>query len=140
MELSTSVTFAGNLTADPELRYTRSGQAVVNFTVAATTRVFDRDADCWKDADTTFLRATAWRGIAQNIAESVHKGDRVVVIGRLTQNSYETKEGEKRTSYDLAVDEFGVSLRYATAALAKNRQGSAPSGNGRDGDEHNAAN
>jgi len=134
MDVTTSCTIVGNITADPDLRFTTSGQAVANFTVASTARVYDREAGVWKDAEnTTFLRCAAWRSVAQNVAETLHKGDRVLVAGRLIQNSYETKEGDKRTSYDLEVDEIGASLRYATAELTRvKRNGGANS----DDDQH----
>jgi single-strand DNA-binding protein len=113
------VTIVGNLTNDPELRFTPSGAAVANFTVASTPRTFDRQLNEWKDGETLFMRCSAWRDAAESVAESLQRGTRVVVVGRLKQRSYETKEGEKRTVVELDVDEVGPSLRYATAKVAK---------------------
>jgi single-strand DNA-binding protein len=119
----TAITVVGNLTADPELRFTRSGgTAVANFTVASTPRTLDRQSGEWKDGDALFLRCTAWRGVAENTAESLSKGDRVIVTGSLRQRSYE-KDGEKRTVFELDVDEIGPSLRYASAKLTKAQPG-----------------
>ncbi|HET6710953.1 single-stranded DNA-binding protein [Amycolatopsis sp.] len=115
----TTVTVVGNLTADPELRFTPAGSAVANFTVASTPRVFDRESGAWRDSDPLFLRCSLWREYAENAAESLVRGTRVVVHGRLRQRSYETKEGEKRTVVELEVDEIGPSLRYATAKVTK---------------------
>ncbi|WP_109523350.1 MULTISPECIES: single-stranded DNA-binding protein [Nocardia] len=115
----TVITVIGNLTSDPELRFTPAGAAVANFTVASTPRVFDRNANEWKDGDSLFLRCTIWREAAENIAESLTRGARVIVSGRLKQRSYETREGEKRTVVELEVDEVGPSLRYATAKVNK---------------------
>ncbi|HEX3786265.1 MAG TPA: single-stranded DNA-binding protein [Pseudonocardiaceae bacterium] len=115
----TLITVVGNLTADPELRFTPSGAAVANFTVAATPRTFDRQSGEWKDGDALFMRCNIWRQSAENVAESLTRGMRVVVQGRLRQRSYETKEGEKRTVVELEVDEVGPSLRYATAKVNK---------------------
>ncbi len=115
----TSITIIGNLTADPELRYTQSGAAVTNFTVASTPRVLDRASGQWKDGDALFMRCNIWRQPAENVAESLNRGDRVVVVGRLKQRSFETREGEKRTVVELDVDEIGPSLRYATAKVNK---------------------
>jgi single-strand DNA-binding protein len=109
----------GNLTDDPELRFTSSGVAVANFTVASTPRMFDKQTNEWKDGDALFLRCSIWRQAAENVAESLQKGARVVVQGRLKQRSYETREGEKRTVYELDVEEVGPSLRYATAKVTK---------------------
>ncbi|MDJ0403965.1 single-stranded DNA-binding protein [Rhodococcus erythropolis] len=121
----TIITVIGNLTADPELRFTPAGAAVANFTVASTPRTFDRTTNEWKDEDALFMRCNAWREMAENIAESLHRGARVLVTGRLKQRSYETREGEKRTVVELEVDEIGPSLRYATAVVNKaNRAGS----------------
>jgi len=119
MSGETQVTVVGNLTADPELRYTQGGLAVANFTIASTPRVFDRAANDWKDGDTLFLRATCWREFAEHVSGSLLKGTRVVAQGRLVQRSYETKEGEKRTVVELQVDEIGPSLRYATAQVTR---------------------
>lgn len=119
----TFITVVGNLTADPELRFTPSSAAVANFTVASTPRTFDKATNEWKDDDALFLRCSAWREMAENIAQSLTKGTRVIVRGRLTQRSYETKEGEKRTVTELQVEEIGPSLRYASAAVARNPKG-----------------
>jgi single-strand DNA-binding protein len=113
MSGETTITVIGNLVADPELRFTPSGSAVANFTVASTPRTFDRQSNEWKDGETLFLRASVWREAAENVAESLTKGTRVIVSGRLKSRSYETKEGEKRTVMELEVDEIGPSLRYA---------------------------
>ncbi|MGF3056181.1 single-stranded DNA-binding protein [Microbacterium sp. YY-01] len=115
----TQIVVVGNLTADPELRYTQSGLPVANFTVASTPRSFDRASGEWKDGDALFLRCSLWREAAENVAGSLTKGMRVIVQGRLTQRSYETREGEKRTSIELQVDEIGPSLRYATATVTR---------------------
>lgn len=115
----TSITIIGNLTADPELRFTPSGAAVAKFTVASTPRFFDKGANEWKDGDTLFLSCSAWRTMAENVAESLTKGARVLVSGRLKQRSYETKEGEKRTVYEVEVDDCGPSLQRATAKVTK---------------------
>lgn len=121
----TQITVVGNLTADPELRYTQGGLAVANFTIASTPRIFDRAANDWKDGDTLFLRSTCWREFAEHVAGSLTKGSRVVAQGRLVQRSYETKEGEKRTVVELQVDEIGPSLRYATAQVTRTHSGSS---------------
>ncbi len=113
----TIITVVGNLTGDPELRFTASGAAVANFTVASTPRALDRATNEWKDGEALFLRCSLWRQPAENIAESLTRGTRVIVTGRLKQRSYETKEGEKRTVVELDVDEIGPSLRYATAKI-----------------------
>jgi single-strand DNA-binding protein len=115
----TVITVVGNLTSDPELRYTQNGLAVANFTIASTPRSFDRASNDWKDGDALFLRASVWREFAEHVAGSLTKGSRVVATGRLKQRSYETKEGEKRTSIELEVDEIGPSLRYATAQVTR---------------------
>src|SRR6201997_1604911 len=115
----TIITVIGNLTADPELRFTPSGAAVANFTVASTPRMFDRQTNEWKDGEALFLRCAIWRGAAENVAESLTRGSRVIVQGRLRQRSFETREGEKRTVIELEVDEIGPSLRYATAKVNK---------------------
>ena len=125
----TSITVIGNLTSDPELRYTGSGAAVANFTVASTPRTFDRQANEWKDGETLFLRCSIWRDTAENVAESLTKGMRVIVNGRLRSRSYETKEGERRTVTELEVDEVGPSLRSATVRVAgSSRARPAPGG------------
>jgi len=126
----TVITVVGNLTDDPELRFTPSGAAVANFTVASTPRTFDRQTQEWKDGDALFLRCSIWRQAAENVAESLQRGMRVVVQGRLRQRSYETKEGEKRTVIELEVDEIGPSLRYATAKVTKTSRGSGQGGFG----------
>ena len=115
----TIITVIGNLTADPELRFTPSGAAVANFTVASTPRIFDRQTNEWKDGEALFLRCNIWREAAENVAESLTRGSRVIVTGRLKQRSFETREGEKRTVVELEVDEIGPSLRYATAKVNK---------------------
>jgi single-strand DNA-binding protein len=124
----TTITVIGNLTNDPELRFTPSGSAVANFTIASTPRTFDRQSNEWKDGETLFLRAGAWREMAENVAESLTKGMRVIVSGRLKSRNYETKEGEKRTVMELEVDEIGPSLRYAVAKVAKANRGQGGGG------------
>lgn len=119
----TVLTVVGNLTADPELRFTPSGAAVANFTVASTPRSFDKQSGEWRDGEALFMRCTAWRDLGENVAESLRRGMRVVAQGRLQARSYETKEGEKRTAWELQVDEVGPSLRYATAQVAKAQRG-----------------
>ena len=119
----TVITIIGNLTADPELRFTPSGAAVANFTVASTPRTFDRASGEWKDGEALFLRCNIWRQPAENVAESLTRGSRVIVSGRLKQRSFETKEGEKRTVVELDVDEIGPSLRNATAKVNKTQRG-----------------
>ncbi len=119
MSGDTTLTIIGNLTADPELRFTPAGVAVANFTVASTPRKFNAQTNQWEDGDALFLRCSLWRQPAENIAESLTKGARVLVTGRLHQRSFETKEGEKRTVVELDVDEVGPSLKYATAKVAK---------------------
>lgn len=118
-----TVTMVGNLTADPELRFTPSGAAVASFTVAATPRVLDKATNEWKDGEALFMRCSVWRQAAENVAESLQKGARVIVTGRLKQRSYETREGEKRTVVEMEVDEVGPSLRYATAKVNKVSRG-----------------
>jgi single-strand DNA-binding protein len=115
----TVITVVGNLTDDPELRFTPSGAAVANFTVASTSRTLDRQTNEWKDGDALFMRCSVWRQAAENVAESLTRGMRVIVSGRLRQRSYETKEGEKRTVVELDVEEIGPSLKYATAKVTK---------------------
>jgi single-strand DNA-binding protein len=126
----TVITVVGNLTADPELRFTPSGAAVANFTVASTPRTFDRQSGEWKDGEALFLRCNIWRQAAENVAESLTRGARVVVQGRLKQRSFETKEGEKRTVVELEVEEIGPSLRYATAKVNKVSRGTGGGGGG----------
>lgn len=115
----TTLTVIGHLTADAELRFTPSGAAVANFTVASTPRRFDKQTGEWKDEDSLFLRCNIWRQAAENVAETLLRGARVIVVGRLKQRSFETREGEKRTVVELEVDEVGPSLRYATATVSK---------------------
>ncbi len=130
----TTITVVGNLTNDPELRFTPSGSAVANFTIASTPRTFDRQSNEWKDGETLFLRASVWREAAENVAESLTKGMRVIVSGRLKSRSYETKEGEKRTVIELEVDEIGPSLRYANAKVNRTqRSGGGGAGSGAQG-------
>jgi len=140
----TVITIIGNLTADPELRFTPSGAAVANFTVASTPRQFDRTSNEWKDGETLFMRCSVWRDAAENVAESLQRGARVLVSGRLKSRSYETKEGEKRTVIEMDVDEVGPSLKYATAKVNKTQRGTggggfngggngAPAGGGQNG-------
>jgi single-strand DNA-binding protein len=117
------VTIVGNLTADPELRFTPSGAAVANFRVASTPRVLDKATNEWKDGEPFFITCNVWRQYAENVAESLTKGSRVIVTGRLKQRSYETREGEKRTVLELEVDEVGPSLRYATAKVNRISRG-----------------
>ncbi len=120
----TPITVIGNLTADPELRFTPSGAAVANFTVASTPRTFDRQTNEWKDAETLFMRCSLWREAAENVAESLTRGTRVVVTGRLVSRSWEDKEtGQKRSVMEMQVDEVGPSLRYATAKVTKTQRG-----------------
>lgn len=125
----TIITVVGNLTADPELRYTQNGLPVANFTIASTPRSFDRAANEWKDGEALFLRASVWREFAEHVASSLSKGSRVIAQGRLKQRSYETKEGEKRTSIELEIEEIGPSLRYATAQLTRTSNGASQAGN-----------
>jgi single-strand DNA-binding protein len=115
----TQITLIGNLTNDPELRFTPSGAAVAKFTVASTPRYMDRQTNEWKDGDTLFLQCQIWRQAAENVAETLTRGMRVIVSGKLKQRSYETKEGEKRTVFEVEVDEVGPSLRNATAKVTK---------------------
>jgi single-strand DNA-binding protein len=126
----TVITIIGNLTADPELRFTPSGAAVANFTVASTPRQFDRQSNEWKDGETLFMRCSVWRDAAENVAESCQRGMRVIVSGRLKSRSYETKEGEKRTVVEMDVDEIGPSLRSATAKVNKTQRGGGGGGGG----------
>ncbi len=124
----TIITIIGNLTADPELRFTPSGAAVADFTVASTPRTFDRNANEWKDGDTLFMRCSVWREQAENVAESLRKGTRVIVSGRLTQRSYETREGQTRTVVEMQADEVGVSLRRAKAQVTRTTSGGGQGG------------
>lgn len=136
------LTIVGNLTADPELRFTPNGAAVASFTVASTPRYLDRQSGEWKDGDALFMRCSAWRQLGENVAESLRKGTRVLVTGRLKQRSYETREGEKRTVVEMEADEVGPSLRYASAEVRRVERGGAPrppsareSGSGQGGGE-----
>ena len=115
----TVLTIIGNLTADPELRFTQAGTAVCNFSVASTPRTLDRNTNEWRDGETLFMRCTAWKDLGEHAAESLTRGARVVVYGRLKAKSFTTREGEKRTVMELEVDEIGPSLRYATAKVTK---------------------
>ena len=124
----TTITVIGNLTDDPELRFTPSGAAVAKFRIASTPRTLDRASGEWKDGEPLFLACSVWRQAAENVAESLQRGSRVIVQGRLRQRSYETKEGEKRTVYELEVDEIGPSLRYATAKVQKMSRSSGGGG------------
>lgn len=122
---TTPITLVGNIVADPELRYTPSGAAVANFRVASTPRKFNPQTNQWEDEEALFLACNIWRQPAENVANTLHKGDRVVVTGVLKQRSYDDREGNKRTVYEVEVDEVGPSLRYATAQVAKTpKQGS----------------
>ena len=124
----TPITLIGNLTADPELRFTPNGAAVANFTVASTPRTFDRQTNEWKDGDAMFLNCSVWRQYAENVAESLTKGMRVIVSGRLKSRSYETRKGEKRTVFEVDVDEVGPALRYATAKVTRTTGGGGGGG------------
>jgi single-strand DNA-binding protein len=124
----TVITLVGNLVDDPELRFTPSGAAVANFRLASTPRTFDRQSNEWKDGDTLFLTANVWRQAAENVAESLQRGMRVIVTGRLKSRSYETREGERRTVFEIDVDEVGPSLRSATAKVTKAARGSGGGG------------
>jgi single-strand DNA-binding protein len=121
----TTITIIGNLTSDPELRFTATGTPVANFTVASTPRSFNRATGEWEDGEALFMRCTIWRQAAENVAESLTRGARVVVQGRLQQRSFQTQEGEKRTVMELTVDEIGPSLRYATTEVTKNAKTAA---------------
>jgi single-strand DNA-binding protein len=116
----TTITVVGNLTADPELRFTPNGAAVANFTVASTPRTFDRQTNEWRDGEAMFLNCSVWRQAAENVAESLQKGMRVIVQGRLKSRSYETREGDRRTVFEIEVDEVGPALRYASAKVTRN--------------------
>jgi len=117
------ITVVGNLTADPELRYTQNGLPVVNFTIASTPRVFDKASNAYKDGDALFLRASVWREFAEHVAGSLTKGSRVIATGRLKQRSYQDREGKQQTSIELEIDEIGPSLRYATAVVTRAASG-----------------
>jgi single-strand DNA-binding protein len=129
----TVITVVGNLTDDPEMRFTPSGAAVANFTIASTPRTFDRQTNEWKDGDALFLRCSIWRQAAENVAESLQRGMRVVAQGRLRQRSFETREGEKRTVVEMEVDEIGPSLKYATAKVTKTSRSGGGFGGGSQG-------
>lgn len=118
----TVITVIGNLTADPELRFTPSGSAVANFTIASTPRVFDRQTNDWKEGEALFLRASIWKEAAENVAETLTKGMRVIAQGRLRSRSYDTKEGERRTVMELEIDEIGPSLRFASAKVTRTQR------------------
>ncbi len=137
----TPITVVGNLVADPELRFTPSGQPVATFRVASTPRVMDRQSNEWKDGDSLFLTCNVWRQAAENVAESLQRGMRVIVTGRLKQRNYETKEGEKRTVYEIEVDDVGPSLRNASAKVNRASRGSeggfSGGGNGNRGGNSN---
>jgi single-strand DNA-binding protein len=126
----TVITLVGNLVDDPELRFTQSGAAVAKFRLASTPRTFDRQSGEWKDGESLFLTCNVWRQAAENVAESLQRGTRVIVQGRLKQRSYETREGEKRTVYEVEVDEVGPSLRSATAKVNKTARSGGASGGG----------
>ncbi|WP_167131945.1 single-stranded DNA-binding protein [Paramicrobacterium chengjingii] len=126
MSNETPVTIVGNLTADPELRYTQAGKAVANFTVASTPKFFDKQSNQWKDGEALFMRCAVWAEFAEHVSGSLTKGARVIVQGTLQQRSFETREGEKRTAIELKVEALGPDLRYATAQVTRaqsNRQG-----------------
>ena len=129
----TQITIVGNLVADPELRFTSSGQPVATFRVASTPRVRDQASGEWKDGDSLFLTCNVWRQAAENVAESLQRGMRVIVSGRLRQRSYETKEGEKRTVYEVEVDDVGPSLRSASAKVTRANRSSGGYGGGGQG-------
>lgn len=123
----TVITVVGNLTADPELRHTNNGVALASFTIASTPKIYDRQSNEWRDGEALFLRCTVWREYAENVVNSLTKGARVIARGNLKQRNYETKEGERRTSYELEVDEIGPSLRFATAQINRSQpRGSSP--------------
>lgn len=124
----TTLTVIGTLCGDPELRFTPGGAAVANFTIASNSRSYDKDSGTWKDGDALFLRCNIWRTAAENVAESLVKGTRVIVTGRLKQRSFETKEGDKRTVFELEVDEIGPSLKWATVKVNKADRGSGDFG------------
>src|SRR5579864_6507420 len=127
------ITIVGNIVDDPQLRYTQTGQPVANFRVASTPRYLDRNTNEWKDGDSLFLTCNVWRQAAENVAESLQRGMRVIVSGRLRQRSYETKEGEKRTVYEIEVDEVGPSLRNASAKVVRSSRATGGQGSGGQG-------
>jgi single-strand DNA-binding protein len=128
MANETPITLVGNLVDDPELRFTPSGAAVANFRIASTPRTFDKASGEWKDGETLFLTCNVWRGYAENVTESLTKGMRVIVEGRLKSRSYETKEGEKRTVFEVEINEVGPALRYATAKVTRAEQNNSGGG------------
>ncbi|MCU1668496.1 MAG: single-strand binding protein [Blastococcus sp.] len=130
----TVITVIGNLTSDPELRFTPSGAAVANFTIASTPRTLDRQSQEWKDGEALFLRCSCWRQVAEHVAESLTRGSRVMAQGCLKQRSFETKEGDKRTAIEMEVDEIGPSLRYATAKVARTARSDGGPGGGSGGE------
>lgn len=135
MANDTIITVIGNLTADPELRFTQSGVAVAGFTIASTPRTFDRQSNEWKDGETLFMRCSIWRDAAENVASSLEKGTRVVAQGRLKQRSFTDREGQNRTSIELDVDEIGPSMKYATAGVTKVKKGEGGKGGGKPSDK-----
>ena len=143
MANDTTITVIGNLTADPELRFTQSGVPVANFTIASTPRTFDKQTNEWKDGEALFLRSSIWRDAAENVAETLHKGDRVIAQGNLVQRAFTDKDGNNRTAYELNVDEVGPSLKYAKASVQKVQRGQGqgqprPSGQGEQWGAQNA--
>ena len=130
MANETQITVVGNLTAPPELRFTPNGAAVANFTVASTPRTFDRNTNEWKDGEALFLRCSVWKEVAENVAESLDKGMRVIVQGRLKARSYDDKDGNRRTSWELDVDEIGPALKFATAKVTRAQRGGGGQGGG----------
>jgi single-strand DNA-binding protein len=134
----TVITLVGNLVDDPELRFTPSGAAVAKFRLASTPRIFDKQTNEWKDGESLFLTCNVWRQAAENVAESLQRGTRVIVQGRLKQRSYETREGEKRTVYEIEVDEVGPSLRSATAKVNKTTRSGSGGGYGSSGSSSSA--
>ncbi|WIK64160.1 single-stranded DNA-binding protein [Gleimia hominis] len=134
----TIITIVGNLTADPEIRYTNSGAPVANFTVASTPRTFDRQSGGWKDGDTLFMRCSVWRETAENVADSLSKGMRVIVQGRLTQRSFEARDGGQRTVVEMQVDEVGPALRFARAQVTRNQSNYGGSGGYNQGGMNNS--
>lgn len=134
----TLITVIGNLTADPELRFTPSGSAVANFTIASTPRTFDRQSNEWKDGEVLFLRCSVWKEAAENAAETLTKGMRVIATGFLKSRSYDTKEGERRTVMELEIQEVGPSLRYASAKVTRTARGNGEGAAGRTPNNNNA--
>lgn len=134
----TQITVIGNLTADPELRFTPNGAAVANFTVASTPRTYDRQTNEWRDGEAMFLNCSVWRQYAEHVAESLHKGTRVIVQGRLKSRSFETREGEKRTVFEIDVEEVGPSLRYATAQVTRTSGGQGGQGGSWQGNQNSS--